>query len=127
MRESRVKEVWSHGHIAVGSLIKSTDPVHTEVISQLGLDLIWIDLEHSDKNVETFAQLTRAARIGTSDIMARPARWGYMRMGRMLEAGAHGILYPRCESAEEAAEVVKWAKFHPFGERGFDSGSADNN
>ena len=86
MRESRVKEVWSHGHIAVGSLIKSTDPVHTEVISQLGLDLIWIDLEHSDKNVETFAQLTRAARIGTSDIMARPARWGYMRMGRMLEA-----------------------------------------
>jgi len=127
MRESRVKEVWSHGHIAVGSLIKSTDPVHTEVISQLGLDFIWLDLEHSDKSVETFAQLTRAARIGTSDIMARPAGWEYMRMGRMLEAGAHGILYPRCESAEEVAEVVKWAKFHPLGERGFDGGSADNN
>ena len=50
-----------------------------------------------------------------------------MRMGRMLEAGAHGIMYPRCESAEEAREVVRWSKFAPLGERGFDGGSADNN
>ena len=127
MRQSQVKEVWNRGGIAVGSLIKSTDPVHTEIVSQLGLDFIWLDLEHSDKSVETFAHLTRAARLGSSDIMARPARWEYMRMGRLLEAGAHGILYPRCESAEEAAEVVKWSKFHPLGERGFDGGSADNN
>ena len=28
-----------------------------------------------------------------------------MRMGRLLEAGAQGIMYPRCESAEEAAEA----------------------
>ncbi|MCH2389003.1 MAG: aldolase/citrate lyase family protein, partial [Opitutales bacterium] len=29
--------------------------------------------------------------------------------------------------AEEAREVVRWSKFHPKGERGFDGGSADNN
>ena len=32
-----------------------------------------------------------------------------MRMGRMLEAGAQGIMYPRCDNAAEAAEVVRWA------------------
>lgn len=111
----------------MGSLVKSIDPVHTEVLSQMGLDFIWLDLEHSDKSVETCSGLTRAARIGQADVMVRPARWEYMRMSRLLEAGAHGILYPRCESAEEAREVVKWAKFHPLGERGFDGGSADNN
>jgi 4-hydroxy-2-oxoheptanedioate aldolase len=48
-----------------------------------------------------------------------------MRMGRMLEAGAHGILYPRCDDAVEASEVVRWSKFAPLGQRGFDGGNAD--
>lgn len=47
-------------------------------------------------------------------------------MGRLLEAGAQGIMYPRCESANEAAELVKWAKFAPQGERGVDGANGDN-
>jgi 4-hydroxy-2-oxoheptanedioate aldolase len=58
--------------------------------------------------------------------MARPGKGEFMRLGRLLEAGAHGILYPRCESAAEAREAVRWAKFPPLGERGFDGGNADN-
>jgi len=48
-------------------------------------------------------------------------------MGRILEAGATGIMYPRCESAEEAKKVIQFSKFFPIGERGFDGGNADNN
>ena len=127
MKQSRAKEIWKSGGIALGTLVKSIDPVHTEVLSQTGFDFLWYDLEHSDKSVEIFANLARASRVGDVDLLARPGRWEYMRMGRLLEAGAQGILYPRCESAEEAREVVKWSKFHPMGERGFDGGSADNN
>lgn len=126
MRNSRVKQVWNDGGLAIGSLVKSTDPVYLEILSRTGLDFLWLDLEHSYKSLETYASLTRAARAGTADVMARPARWEYMRMGRLLEGGAQGILYPRCESAEEAREVIKWSKFHPLGERGFDGGNADN-
>jgi 4-hydroxy-2-oxoheptanedioate aldolase len=46
-------------------------------------------------------------------------------MARMLELGAQGVLYPRCDDENEAAEVVKWMKFAPLGQRGFDGGSAD--
>lgn len=111
----------------MGTLVKSVDPVHSEALSQMNFDFLWYDLEHSDKSVETFSTLARATRVGDVDVLARPARWEYMRMGRLLETGASGIMYPRCESAEEAREVVKWAKFHPLGERGFDGGNADNN
>lgn len=127
MRSSKVKLIWKDGELALGTLVKSTDPVHTEVLSQMGFDFLWYDLEHSDKSVETLATLCRAARVGDVDVLARPARWETMRMGRMLEAGAHGIMYPRCESAEEAREVIRWSKFAPLGERGFDGGNADNN
>src|SRR6478672_498589 len=93
--------------------------------SLMGFDAIWMDLEHHHYSVETAANLMRAARVGSSDIIARPAKGEFMRMARLLEAGAQGIMYPRCESAEEAAEVVRWARFAPLGERGVDGGNAD--
>jgi 4-hydroxy-2-oxoheptanedioate aldolase len=48
-----------------------------------------------------------------------------MRLSRLLEAGAQGIMYPRCDDAAEASDVVKWSKFAPLGKRGFDGGNPD--
>jgi 4-hydroxy-2-oxoheptanedioate aldolase len=58
--------------------------------------------------------------------MIRPAKGEYMRMSRILEIGAQGILYPRCDNADEAREVVRWSKFFPLGERGIDAANPDN-
>jgi len=38
---------------------------------------------------------------------------------RFLNAGAQGIHVPRCGSADDLKEVVKWTRFHPLGERTF--------
>ena len=126
MKQSSVKTRWANGQIANCTLVKVKDPIVVDIVSRTGFDSIWIDLEHSEKSLETLLDLVRASRFGKADIMARPGRWEYMRMSRMLEAGAQGILYPRCESAKEAAEVVRWCKFAPIGERGFDGGGFDN-
>ena len=125
MRPSRILEKVRSGRPAMMSTLHFRDPQVYEMVSLLGIDGIWMDLEHHATNDEKADELMRAARAGVSDIVARPARWEYMRMGRFLESGAQGILYPRCESAEEAAEVVRWAKFAPLGERGFDGGNPD--
>jgi 4-hydroxy-2-oxoheptanedioate aldolase len=102
-----------------------TDPSLYELTSLMGFDGIWMDLEHHGTSVETAMGLMRAARVGGADIMARPAKGEFMRLGRLLEAGAQGIMYPRCDSAEEAREVVTWSKFAPLGRRGFDGGNPD--
>jgi 4-hydroxy-2-oxoheptanedioate aldolase len=73
-----------------------------------------------------FENMVRAARVGDMDVMARPAKGEFMRMARLLEAGASVIMYPRCESAQEARTLVKCAKFAPLGERGYYSASPDN-
>jgi 4-hydroxy-2-oxoheptanedioate aldolase len=93
--------------------------------SLLGFDGIWMDLEHQPISVETACALMRAARVGSSDILARPAKGEFMRLSRLLEAGAQGILYPRCDDAREAAEVVRWSKFAPQGTRGIDTANPD--
>lgn len=102
------------------------DPSVYELVSLLGFDGIWLDLEHHATSDETAATLMRAARVGSADVIARPAKGEFMRMGRLLEAGAQGIMYPRCESAQEAEELIRWAKFAPLGERGVDGANGDN-
>ncbi len=124
-RQSRVRARWLAGEPALCTVVQLSDPSIVELVSGLGYDCIWLDLEHSPMSAETASNLMRAARQGDTDILARPGKGEFMRMGRLLEAGANGILYPRCESVEEAREVVRWAKFAPIGERGFSGSNAD--
>jgi 4-hydroxy-2-oxoheptanedioate aldolase len=126
MRFSRVKAKLRRGDPALIVTCHFTDPSVYELTSLLGFDGIWLDLEHHATSLETAGNLMRAARVGGADIIARCARWESMRMGRILEAGAQAIMYPRCETAAEAAEVVRWAKFAPEGQRGIDGANPDN-
>jgi 4-hydroxy-2-oxoheptanedioate aldolase len=126
VRTSRIKAKLRRNEPALITTLHYIDPTLYEMTSLMGFDGIWMDLEHHHYSVETAANLMRAARVGTSDIIARPAKEEFMRMCRLLEAGAQGIMYPRCESAEEAAQVVRWAKFAPLGERGIDGANADS-
>ncbi len=123
MKKSIVKTLWAQGQPACCTLIKLADPRVSEIAASF--DCLWMDLEHHCWSLETAENMIRAARLLGCDVMARPAKGEVMRMARLLEAGATGILYPRVEAAAEAKECVRWAKFAPLGERGFDGGNAD--
>ena len=126
MKESKVLRRWREKKTAVCALLNLADPMLTEMVSQLPfVDCVWFDLEHGPMSVETAYDLMRTVRLAGCDVLARPGKGEFMRMGRMLEAGASGIMYPRCESVEDACEFVRWAKFPSLGERGFTGINAD--
>src|SRR3954469_14198830 len=127
MRKSRILEKVSRGETALAVTLHLTDPVVFEMTGLLGFDGIWMDLEHHGYSLETGMNLMRAARAGGrgTDIVARPGKGEFMRMARLLEAGATGIMYPRCSDVAEAKEVVRWAKYAPIGQRGFDGAGPD--
>lgn len=126
MRTSRIKAKLSQNLPVLLTSLHYSDPSLYEMTSLMGFDGIWLDLEHHHHSVETANTLLRAARVGSSDVMVRPAKGEFMRMSRILEAGATGIMYPRCDSAAEAREVVRWSKFAPMGQRGIDAANPDN-
>ncbi len=126
MRPSRTKAKLQRDEPALVVTLHLTDASIYELVSLMGFDCIWMDMEHHFYTLETAAHFMRAARVGVTDVMARCAKGEFMRMGRMLEAGASGIMYPRCDDAAEAAEVVRWAKFAPQGTRGCDAANPDN-
>jgi len=126
MRFSTIRSKLTRNEASLCVTLHLADPSVFELTSLFGFDAILIDLEHHGLSVETAGQLMRAARVGPTDIIARPGKGEFMRMGRLLELGAQAILYPRCDSPAEAAEVVRWAKFAPLGQRGFDGASPDS-
>lgn len=126
MRSSRVRRRWADGACVLATVAHFRDPQSAELIGLLGIDCLWIDLEHQPIGMGEFENMARAARVSDMDVMARPAKGEFMRMCRLIEAGASVIMYPRCESAAEAREIVRHAKFAPLGERGFFSASPDN-
>ena len=125
MRTSIIKRKLKDGKPALLTQLHLTDASIFEMVSVMGFDGIWMDLEHHSYSLETAGNFIRATRVGSADTLARTAKGEFMRMGRLLEMGAQGIMYPRCSNASEAAEVVRWAKFAPLGERGFDGAGAD--
>jgi 4-hydroxy-2-oxoheptanedioate aldolase len=82
-----------------------------------GHDAIWIDLEHSTISIDTAAMICAAAfDIGLVPLVRVPER-EYGVIGRMLDGGALGIIAPRIETAEQAADVVAACRFPPLGHR----------
>lgn len=125
MRPSKIKAKLRRGEPVLITTLHLLDPSLYELASLMGFDGLWMDLEHHATSVETASALMRAARVGTADVMVRPAKGEFMRLGRLLEAGAQGILYPRCDDAAEARELVAWSKFAPLGRRGCDGANPD--
>ena len=126
MRNSRVLRRWKEGKPVLATVAHFHDPQSAELIGLLGIDCLWIDLEHQPIGINQLENMVRAARVGDMDVMARPAKGEFQRLARLLESGASVIMYPRCESADEARQIVRAAKFPPLGERGLFTAAPDN-
>jgi 4-hydroxy-2-oxoheptanedioate aldolase len=82
-----------------------------------GHDLIWVDLEHSSMPIDAAAMICACAHDLGLVALVRVPEHDYGVIGRLLDGGAAGIIAPRIETAEQAAEVVAACRFPPRGHR----------
>ncbi|ROR17929.1 2-keto-3-deoxy-L-rhamnonate aldolase RhmA [Comamonas sp. BIGb0124] len=82
-----------------------------------GFDTIYIDLEHSSFPLEAAGQISiAAAALGVTPLVRVPSPDPHL-IAKVLDAGAHGILVPAVQSAEDAHAIVRAVKHAPWGER----------
>lgn len=118
MRENPVKQRLKNGENVIGTLVRSHDPAVVEVLGYAGFDFIAIDTEHMTMNDESLVDLVRAADLAGLPAIMRVRTKTPGEILRALDMGARGIIVPQIESAEEAREAVRAAKFAPLGSRG---------
>jgi 2-keto-3-deoxy-L-rhamnonate aldolase RhmA len=82
-----------------------------------GHHAVMVDLEHSTMTIDTAAQLcATAADLGMTPLVRVPER-EYGAIGRLLDGGAHGIVFPRIETVAQARLVSRACRFPPAGQR----------
>ena len=94
---------------------RTPDIVH--IARSTGHHAVLVDLEHSSMSVDVAAMLcVTADALGMAAFVRVPER-EYGMIGRLLDGGAHGIVAPRVETADEARTVARACRFAPRGQR----------
>lgn len=88
-----------------------------QLAATAGFDSLYVDLEHGPLTIDVTGQICLAAiAMGVTPFVRVPALSPEF-VGRVLDAGALGIIAPHVHSAEQAQAVVRMARFPPLGTR----------
>ncbi|MBI2108807.1 MAG: aldolase [Parcubacteria group bacterium] len=104
------------GCIGTWSIIPSATAAN--VMAVAGLDFVIIDMEHGPASFETAEDMVRAIEGESRTPLIRVSNNDRFMILRALETGAHGIVVPNIETAEQAQDAVSAIKYAPFGSRG---------
>lgn len=116
--EDRLLRVFGVGQLCHPKLI--------ELVAYLGgFDAIWLDQEHAGLTIPQIEEGARACRAAGIDVFVRLNATDYASVMRVLEAGASGMMISMVRTVEQARDLVRWAKFHPAGERGVNGTGVD--
>lgn len=89
-----------------------------QIVSLTGLDGVIIDCEHGNIGDDSMHNAVAAiSALGVSPII-RVRGPTHDILKRALDTGAHGIMVPQVNNAEEAWQIVQSSKFPPQGVRG---------
>lgn len=125
MRPTELKARLESGQPVLGTMVAMCrTPDIMLILAHCGMDFALIDTEHGPFTTETVADLCRVARASDLTAILRVPGRGPTFVSRSLDIGADGLMMPRIETADEAADVIRWAKYAPFGNRGVALGSA---
>jgi len=120
MKKNRVKEALAKGETVIGTMItEMRTPEVSRVLAASGFDFIFVDMEHSAYGFDDLTEIVRTGKAVGLTCLARIADPRYDLVARTLDSGAQGLLVPRVEARETVEDVVRFAKYPPWGERGF--------
>jgi 4-hydroxy-2-oxoheptanedioate aldolase len=117
MRENTLKAAWLRGEDTVGVWISGTDPLLARKLANTEADYVCIDMQHGTADyAQTLAMLM--AMEGGSAIPIVRVPWNEPGIiGRVLDAGAMGVIVPMVNSVAEAAAAVAACNYPPLGSR----------
>jgi len=112
------KEKLAKGAPVYGPFMKSVDPAFIECAGFAGFDFVILDMEHGPASFSDLQNLIRGAEAAGVLPVVRTYDSSETAISKALDLGAKGIQVPQVQSADEAKEAVKAAKYFPKGERG---------
>ena len=117
-----VRDKLYEGEPSVGAFLNLGSAAAAEVMAAAGYDWLVVDAEHGQWNPESMANAFRAIEARGTVPMARVWSHDKTALGRLLDAGAMGIVLPHVSTPEQAAAAVRAMRYPPVGERSSGTG-----
>lgn len=119
MRPNRLRDLLASGSPAITGWVSVDSPYLAEVQSYCGFDAVTVDLQHGMYGLDRAVTLLQAVSAGPAVPLARCPSHDPATIGKLLDAGAYGIICPAVDDAEQAAAFVRACRYPPAGARSF--------
>lgn len=104
--------------LTIGSWITIGNTSIAEILARAGFDWLVVDLEHTTISIEQAGELIRVIDLCGVAPLVRLTSNHPDQIKRVMDAGAHGIVVPMVNSADDAARAVAATRYAPRGIRG---------
>ncbi len=119
MRENTVKSAWKAGRATVGAWLSIPSSYSAEIMAHQGFDWLCIDMQHGAIGYTDAVPMLQAIGGQGATPIVRVRANDAAVIGRVLDAGAMGVVVPMVGSAEEAARAVAACRYPPRGGRSY--------
>ena len=106
------------GETTVGCWITLAHPAIAEIMARAGFDWLAVDLEHSVITIREAEELIRVIALSGTAPLVRLSANDPVQIKRVMDAGAHGVIVPMVNSADQARAAVAAMQYPPHGFRG---------
>ncbi|NDU74923.1 2,4-dihydroxyhept-2-ene-1,7-dioic acid aldolase [Actinomadura sp. DSM 109109] len=119
MRENRLRELFGAGETVVNAWLSADSPYLAETLSHAGFDSVTVDLQHGMFGLDGAVRLLQAVSAGPAVPLARTPALDAAVIGKLLDAGAYGIICPAVDDPGEAERFVAMCRYPPTGVRSY--------
>lgn len=107
------------GDVLLGAWCMIPDALTAEALARAGFDWVLVDMQHGCMDYETALGMIRAIDLGGASPIVR-APWNDPGViGRLLDAGAMGVVIPMIQTADDARRAADACLYPPAGRRSF--------
>ena len=114
---NKIAEIWASDKAAINGWLAIPSGFSAEVMARCGFDSITVDLQHGVQDYQSMVQCFQAMGGHPVTPMVR-VPWNEPGIiGKVLDAGAHGVICPMVNTKAEAEAFVAACKYPPRGTR----------
>jgi len=117
--KNALKEKWRAGEPAYGIWLSVPSPLVAEAAALAGFDYVCIDMQHGVADYQTAINMLAAMRGAASTPIVRVPWLEPGIIGRVLDAGALGVVIPMVNTRADAEAAVAACRYAPAGARSF--------
>jgi len=114
---NRLKQLWDDGKPAINGWLAIPSGFSAEVMAQGGWDSVTVDMQHGVQDYQTMVACFQAIQSHPVLPMVR-VPWNEPGIvGKVLDAGAYGVICPMINTKAEAEAFVSYCRYPPAGKR----------